>query len=82
LYLGDGAWGVVTREVPSPEVGWWLAKAESRNHLWEVELQPDNMALIQAIDREGKIFDRVELKRARPEPVEPASLQAVGSVDQ
>lgn len=82
LYLGDGAWGVVTREVPSQDVGWWLAKAESRNHLWEVELHSDDTALIQAIDREGEIFDRVELKRARPEPVKPAPSQAAGSADQ
>ncbi len=79
LYLGDGAWGVVPREVPSPEVGWWLAKAESRNHLWEVELHSDGTAGMRAIDPEGTVFDRVELKRARPQPVEPASLQATGS---
>jgi hypothetical protein len=71
LYLGDGAWGVVTREVPNPEVGWWLAKAESRNHLWEVELRSNGTALLQAIDRDGATFDRVELNRARPLPVEP-----------
>jgi hypothetical protein len=37
--------------------------------------------LIQAIDREGEIFDRVELKRARPEPVEPTPSQATRSAD-
>jgi hypothetical protein len=79
LYLGDGAWGVVTREVPSPEVGWWLAKAEPRNHLWDVELHANGTALFQAIDPAGEVFDRFELQRARPAPVESASLQEAGA---
>jgi hypothetical protein len=52
LFLGDGAWGVIPREVPSPEVGWWLAKAEPRNHLFHVELRADGTASIEAVDVE------------------------------
>lgn len=69
LYLGDGAWGVEPREVPSPEVGWWLAKAEPRNHLWWVELRPDRTATFRAVDVNGKVFDEVELTQPRTTPV-------------
>ena len=70
LYLGDGAWGVSTRSVPSPEEGWWLAKAEPRNHLWYVTLRPDKTATMQAVDMEGEVFDEVEVARPRTRPVE------------
>lgn len=72
LYLGDGAWGVVPREVPSPEVGWWLAKAESRNHLWHAELRPDGTATLEAVDPSGEKFDSVTLSAPRTKPVESA----------
>ena len=68
LFLGDGAWGVTPRTVPPPEVGWWLAKAEPRNHLFHVELRADGTASIQAVDVKGEIFDRVELSRPRTRP--------------
>ncbi|MFN6203764.1 MAG: purple acid phosphatase family protein [Acidobacteriota bacterium] len=71
LFLGDGAWGVKPREVPSPEVGWWLAKAEPRNHLFHVELRADGTATIEAVDVKGEVFDRVELTRPRTRPVTP-----------
>jgi hypothetical protein len=70
LYLGDGAWGVSTRSVPSPEEGWWLAKAEPRNHLWYVTLRPDKTATMQAVDMKGEVFDEVEVARPRTRPVE------------
>jgi acid phosphatase type 7 len=68
LYLGDGSWGVRVREVPDPDVAWWLAKAEPRNHLWHVEIRPDGAATLQAIDAKGKVFDRVELTTPRTAP--------------
>ncbi|NIP84525.1 MAG: metallophosphoesterase, partial [Planctomycetales bacterium] len=40
LYLGDGAWGVGTREVKNPDA-WYLAHAESRRHLILVTLDGD-----------------------------------------
>ncbi|MBM3955168.1 MAG: metallophosphoesterase family protein [Planctomycetes bacterium] len=74
LYLGDGAWGVRTRPVPSPEAAWWLARAEARNHLWCVNLRPGAAggpptALVRAIDADGVVFDEFELLpiRTRPE---------------
>ncbi len=69
LYLGDGCWGVQPREVPSPEVGWWLAKAEPKNHLWHVEIRPDGTAQIDARDVDGKVFDEVKLDKPRTIPV-------------
>jgi hypothetical protein len=68
LYLGDGAWGVRTREVPDD--AWWLAKAEPRNHLWHVEIRPDGSMKFEAIDVEGEVFDSVEVDEPRPAPVE------------
>jgi hypothetical protein len=69
LYLGDGSWGVRPREVPSPEVGWWLAKAAPRNHLWHVELRPEGAAALRAIDAAGEVFDQVDLAQPRTAPV-------------
>jgi acid phosphatase type 7 len=71
LYLGDGAWGVRVREVPELDDAWWLAKAESRNHLWHVELRTDGTATFKAIDAGGEVFDEVEIERPRTEPVSP-----------
>ncbi|MFM8284752.1 MAG: metallophosphoesterase [Planctomycetaceae bacterium] len=81
LYLGDGAWGVRTRPVPSPEAAWWLARAEARNHLWCVNLRPGAAgepptALVRAIDAEGVVFDELELLPARTAPVEDAAAPA------
>lgn len=77
LYLGDGAWGVRTRSVPTPEQGWWLNRAESRNHLWCVDLRPSSggdappTAMIRAIDAEGTVFDEFELNPIRTRSVDP-----------
>jgi hypothetical protein len=69
LYLGDGAWGVNTRTVPSLDEAWYLAKAEPRRHLWHVTLQPKGRALIEAVDASGEVFDSVTLSRPRTQPV-------------
>ncbi len=70
LYLGDGAWAVSTRTVPDFATGWWLAKAEGRNHVWEVVLRANGTSTIRAVDIEGKEFDKVELATPRTTPVE------------
>ena len=71
LFLGDGAWGVRTRTVPSPAEGWWLAKAEPTRHLFHVTLQPSGQARIVAVNDQGKIFDEVNLATPRTRPVNP-----------
>lgn len=70
LYLGDGAWGVATRTVPDLASGWWLAKAEGRNHVFEVNLRANGTSTIRAVDIDGKEFDKVELATPRTKPVE------------
>lgn len=70
LYLGDGAWAVRTRTVPTPEEGWWLAKAEGRNHVFDVRLYAGGTSVIRAVDIDGQIFDEVRIARPRTKPVE------------
>jgi hypothetical protein len=74
-YVGDGAWGVRVRDVPKPGTAWWLAKAESRNHLWSVDIVPDSSAsptvTLRAIDAAGVVFDEYVLPRPRTLPVAP-----------
>lgn len=49
-YVGDGAWGVAVRPVPAEGTAWWLAKAESRNHIWLVTLTPGQPPKLEAMD--------------------------------
>lgn len=65
VYLGDGAWGVETREVPEEGTAWWLAKAEGRNHFWIVDLKPDQTFTARAMDPKGEVFDEATFKSAR-----------------
>lgn len=67
-YLGDGAWGVRPRKVPEPGTAWWLAKAESRNHAWIVDLEPDKTVRVRAVDPTGVVFDDHRLPAARTTP--------------
>lgn len=71
LFLGDGAWGVRTRDVPAPGEAWYLAHAEPRRHLIHVILHPDGRAEIDAIDAHGEVFDEVDLDQPRTDPVAP-----------
>jgi hypothetical protein len=71
LYLGDGAWGVRTRTVPSLSEAWYLAKAEPTRHLFHVVLQPSGRARIVAVNDQGEIFDEVNLAAPRTRPVHP-----------
>jgi acid phosphatase type 7 len=68
LYLGDGAWAVQTREVPAD--AWWLAKAEGRNHIFDVKISATGAAHIQAVDIEGAVFDDIRIPTARTKPAE------------
>jgi hypothetical protein len=62
LYLGDGSWGVRPRKT---EARWYLQKAVSQNSVYLVTLNPE-VAQIQALDLEGKIFDQIEVPTQRP----------------
>jgi Phosphodiesterase/alkaline phosphatase D len=61
VYLGDGAWGVGTRPVVTPEQAWYLARSEARRHVFVVTLDPAGTAQVEAIDAKGEVFDRTTL---------------------
>jgi acid phosphatase type 7 len=69
LFLGDGAWGVNTRTVPSLDEAWYLAAAEPRRHLFHVTMHGNGTAKIEAVDAKGEVFDQVELATPRTKPV-------------
>lgn len=56
VFLGDGAWGVATRTVTNPAITWFLAEAQARHHSFIVTLTPQGR-LIEAIDKQGQVFD-------------------------
>ena len=58
LYLGDGAWGVTTRDIPTAKLQAldYLVRAEKRNHLIRVTLFPDRQQF-DAVDGDGIRFD-------------------------
>lgn len=76
LFLGDGAWGVATRSVPAPDKTWWLARAEARNHVWAIELNPDGTSLVRAVDDKGEVFDELTIPEPRTRPLEPLEAAA------
>lgn len=57
VYLGDGCWGIDPRE---PKDAWYLAKKESKNHVYMIELN-QTKATIEAIDLSEQIIDRLEI---------------------
>jgi len=69
LYLGDGAWGVRTRVVPSLDDAWYLAKAEAIRHLFHVVIHPNGRTLITAVNDQGEVFDEVQIAAPRTTPV-------------
>jgi acid phosphatase type 7 len=57
VYLGDGSFGVVPRDVPEPD-RWYLEKAEGKSHFWLIEIDGDGMHYT-AINQSGNILDEV-----------------------
>ncbi len=64
LYLGDGAWGVETRDVPKPGERAYLAHAAKENHVWVVDIERDTIRY-RALDEHGKPLDSTEQSRSR-----------------
>lgn len=56
VFLGDGAWGVATRDVKNPATTWYLTEAQKRHHSFIVTLTPEGRT-IEAIDKQGEVFD-------------------------
>ena len=66
LYLGDGAWGVKTRDIKDRKQKWYLANAAKENHLWHVRIrkssQLGDVIDCQALDEKGNVLDAVEFQ--------------------
>jgi acid phosphatase type 7 len=60
VYMGDGAWGVETREIgsrnPTGERMWYLERAESVRHFIVVTLQGTHQHLL-TVDEDGRVID-------------------------
>ncbi len=63
-YLGDGAWAVNTRTLPSAETRPYLSHAHEKNHVFVVTLNPDR-ADFRAIDPTGTEFDKFTIPTRR-----------------
>lgn len=59
VYLGDGAWGVNTREAASPGERWYLAETESVRHFM-VGTVHRNAQRFRAFDEHGHLIDAIE----------------------
>jgi hypothetical protein len=64
-YLGDGAWGASIRKVRPPAEVPHIAKSQSVNHVFFLEIAPEGPLRFQAVDVMGEVFDRFELPRRR-----------------
>lgn len=58
LYLGDGSWGVVPREVDA-ERRWYEEVAMGVGHVWVVDVTSDR-ATYRALDADGELLDETE----------------------
>jgi len=56
VYIGDGAWGVGTRDVHPVDETWYLARAESKRHAIIVTLQGTHRSFLM-VDENGEIID-------------------------
>lgn len=63
VYVGDGAWGVRTREVQKDR--WYLRTAASERHLYEVVLEPDRRS-VRAFTADGRLLHEFEQPVGRP----------------
>ena len=58
LYMGDGSWGVKTRNIPKDwKKRTYLAEAQALRHLIKVTLKKDEF-LYEGMTEDGKIFDK------------------------
>jgi hypothetical protein len=60
IYLGDGAWGVDTREVKKAGETWYLEKSAGARHAWIITLDR-NGKKAEALAEDGSTLDVVEL---------------------
>ena len=67
VYMGDGAWGVSTRDVHPPEDAWYLAEALPKRHFILVTLQGEERR-IDVYDENGAQIDLWAPPPAPPAP--------------
>lgn len=63
VYVGDGAWGVATRDpvaLPGTDAGWFMAETEAVRHFIMVEVQGNTLDL-RMINERGEQFDSLTL---------------------
>lgn len=66
VYLGDGCFGVIPREIKNFDLG-YLEKADSKRHFWVVDISKEKLTA-RAVDEEGIIFDEISLPpRTQPQ---------------
>ena len=65
VYVGDGCWGVVPRKPHPVADTWYLARAESVNHVNIVTLQGERRQ-VKTVDIDGKIIDEFSLDGKGP----------------
>ncbi len=58
VYIGDGCWGVLERDVRTPEEDWYLARTASRRHFILITVAEGHRDM-KVIDRDGMLIDHV-----------------------
>jgi len=61
IYIGDGAWGVGTRDVHDAEQTWYLERAESKRHFILMTIAGEHLDL-KAIDEDGELIDHAVIR--------------------
>lgn len=80
VYLGDGAWGVWTRDPHPVYETWYLKEAENTLHAIIVTLYPDRQEAY-ALNDHGERIDEVLIQLGQPVPVD-AELIGLGPESQ
>jgi hypothetical protein len=65
VYMGDGAWGVWTRDPHPVDETWYLAQAENTLHVIMVDLYPDRQELY-VLNPDGERIDETVIHLDRP----------------
>ncbi|MCH8558554.1 MAG: T9SS type A sorting domain-containing protein [Balneolia bacterium] len=80
VYIGDGAWGVGTRDIDESDRRWYLEKASSDHHFWHIVIAP-GMRIVRALDPQRNLLDSFTQYTAEaqriieiPDPEQPVRL--------
>lgn len=67
VYIGDGAWGVETRDVHDAATTWYLETSQSVRHCIVVTLDGDDIRCVM-VDEHGTVIDGYATAASRPSP--------------